>query len=352
MMNWAADISLKKYNTFGIDAIARYFAVFSTQDELAGLLDGVRGQAAGSPFILGGGSNILLTKNIDGPVMRNEIKGIELVDEDEDYVYVTVGAGEGWHGFVQYCLSRNWAGVENLSLIPGSVGAAPMQNIGAYGVEIKDVFYELTAWNLEEGKVFTFTLNDCCFGYRDSIFKGEYKGRFIILGVTFRLNKIPAFHTAYGAIREELERMGVQELSIQAISQAVVNIRTSKLPDPAQIGNAGSFFKNPSIQSIHFEYLQTQFPNIVGYPEASPGGTGTSSASVPGTIKLAAGWLIEQCGWKGYRHGDAGCHAKQALVLVNYGHATGSEIYDLSEEILRSVHEKFGVTLEREVNII
>ena len=338
MMNWAANISLKKYNTFGIDAIARYFAVFSTQDELAVLLD----QAVpGQLYVLGGGSNILLTKNIDGPVMRNEIKGIELVDEDELYVYVTVGAGESWHGFVQYCLGRNWAGVENLSLIPGSVGAAPMQNIGAYGVEIKDVFHELTAWNLEEGKVYTFTLNDCQFGYRDSIFKGAAKGRFIILSVTFRLNKIPVFHTAYGAIREELERMGVQELSIQAISQAVVNIRTSKLPDPAQIGNAGSFFKNPSIPSMHFAYLQTQFPAIVGYPEVSGE-----------TTKLAAGWLIEQCGWKGYRHGDAGCHAKQALVLVNYGHATGREIYDLSEEILRSVKEKFGVTLEREVNIV
>lgn len=351
MMNWAANISLKKYNTFGIDAIARHFAVFTTQDELAALLDDVPGQMAGSPFILGGGSNILLTKNIDGPVMRNEIKGIELVDEDEDYVYVTVGAGESWHGFVQYCLGRNWAGVENLSLIPGSVGAAPMQNIGAYGVEIKDVFHELTAWDLNEKRVFTFTLNDCRFGYRDSIFKGKSKGRFIILSVTFRLNKIPVFHTAYGAIRDELERMGVQELSIQAISQAVINIRTSKLPDPAQIGNAGSFFKNPTIPSIHFEYLQKQFPDIVGYPEASAGGAPTAGASA-GTTKLAAGWLIEQCGWKGYRHGDAGVHTRQALVLVNYGHATGREIYDLSEEILRSVHEKFGVTLEREVNIV
>jgi UDP-N-acetylmuramate dehydrogenase len=349
MMNWAGNISLKKYNTFGIDAIARYFAVFSTQDELAGLLD----QAVpGQIFVLGGGSNILLTRNIDGPVMRNEIKGIDLVDEDEQYVYVRAGAGESWHGFVQYCLSRNWPGVENLSLIPGSVGAAPMQNIGAYGVEIKDVFHELTAWNLEEGKVYTFTLNDCHFGYRDSIFKGASKGRFIILSVTFRLNKVPVFHTAYGAIQEELERMGVQELSIQTISQAVVNIRTSKLPDPAQIGNAGSFFKNPSIPSMHFAYLQKQFPGIVGYPEASPGGTGIGTASAPGSTKLAAGWLIEQCGWKGYRHGDAGVHIRQALVLVNYGHATGSEIFDLSEEILRSVQEKFGVTLEREVNII
>jgi UDP-N-acetylmuramate dehydrogenase len=226
-----------------------------------------------------------------------------------------------------------------------------MQNIGAYGVEIKDVFHELTAWDLVEGRVYTFTLNDCRFGYRDSIFKGKSKGRFIILSVTFRLNKIPVFHTAYGAIREELERMGIHELSIQAISQAVVHIRTSRLPDPAQIGNAGSFFKNPTIPSIHFEYLQKQFPGIIGYPEASPDGTATGSASAPGT-KLAAGWLIEQCGWKGYRHGDAGVHTRQALVLVNYGHATGHEIYDLSEQILKSVHEKFGVTLEREVNIV
>jgi len=354
IMAWTENISLQKYNTFGIDAIARYFAVFSKQDQLAGLLQQAAGLPAGSSplFVLGGGSNILLTKNIDGPVMRNEIKGIELVDEDGHYVYVTAGAGENWHGFVQYCLERNWAGVENLSLIPGSVGAAPMQNIGAYGVEIKDVFHELTAWDLREGKVYTFTLNDCRFGYRDSIFKGEYKGRFIILSVTFRLNKIPVFHTAYGAIREELEKMGVKDLSIQAISQAVVHIRTSKLPDPAQIGNAGSFFKNPTIPSTHFANLQTRFPGIVGYPEAAAGAAGSAEASAGDTTKLAAGWLIEQCGWKGYRHGDAGVHTRQALVLVNYGHATGHELYDLSEEILLSVQKKFGVTLEREVNII
>jgi UDP-N-acetylmuramate dehydrogenase len=365
-MAWTENISLQKYNTFGIDAIARYFAVFSTQDQLADLLQQAAGLPAGSAsrlpgsatlrsgasslFVLGGGSNILLTKNIDGPVIRNEIKGIDLVDEDEHYVYVTAGAGESWHEFVQYCLKRNWAGVENLSLIPGSVGAAPMQNIGAYGVEIKDVFHELTAWDLREGKVYIFTLNDCRFGYRDSIFKGKSKGRFIILSVTFRLNKIPVFHTAYGAIREELEKMGVQDLSIQAISQAVVHIRTSKLPDPAQIGNAGSFFKNPVIPDAQFAALKAQHPGIVGYPEAAAGGMTGGGAG--GMTKLAAGWLIEQCGWKGYRHGDAGVHTRQALVLVNYGHATGQELYDLSEEILRSVQKKFGVTLEREVNII
>jgi UDP-N-acetylmuramate dehydrogenase len=366
MTNITENTSLKAYNSFGIEAIARYFSSFSTTDELAVLLEFARdripaprdraltkpgsqtppalrsGDASPFPLILGGGSNILLTGNLDGLVLLNRVAGIELVREDEKYVYIKAGAGENWHGFVQYCLQRNWAGVENLSLIPGSVGAAPMQNIGAYGVEIKEVFYELDAWSLEDGKVYTFTLNDCQFGYRDSIFKQKYKGRFIILDVLFRLNKVPKFHTEYGAIREELDKMGPQPLSIQAISKAVINIRSSKLPDPATIGNAGSFFKNPSIPAGQFAALQAAHPGIIGYPNASP----------PNTIKLAAGWLIEQCGWKGFRRGDAGCHDRQALVLVNYGNATGQEIYDLSEEILQSVKTKFGVELEREVNII
>ena len=349
------NISLKAHNTFGINVMARYFSTFSTAEELAALLESTRGHrstvripaphgnnppsAPRPPLILGGGSNILFTGNIDGLVLYNQVKGIQVVREDEKYVYVKVGAGENWHGFVQYCLQRNWAGVENLSLIPGSVGAAPMQNIGAYGVEIKEVFYELEARSLDDGKVYTFSLNDCQFGYRDSVFKRKYKGRFIILYVTFRLNKIPRFHTEYGAIREELDNMGIGQLSIQAISRAVINIRSSKLPDPAVIGNAGSFFKNPTIPNQQFAALQTKFPGIVGYP--SPGGT----------TKLAAGWLIEQCGWKGFRRGDAGCHARQALVLVNYGNATGKEIYDLSEEIAQSVQNTFGVMLEREVNI-
>ena len=325
--------SLKTYNTFGIDVKARWLSSFSSQEELSASL-------SGRPlFILGGGSNILFTRDFDGLVLRNEIKGVELVREDEHYVYVRAGAGENWHGFVQHCLHRNWAGVENLSLIPGNVGAAPMQNIGAYGVEIKEVFYELSAYDLAEKKVYTFSLNDCAFGYRESVFKQRYKGRFVILDVTFRLNKFPKFHTEYGAIREELEKMGVKELSIQAISQAVVRIRQSKLPDPAEIGNAGSFFKNPTVSNEKFASLTKAFPGIVGYP-------------VDAGVKLAAGWLIEQCGWKGYRKGDAGCHARQALVLVNYGHAGGREIYDLSEEILQSVKAKFGVELEREVNII
>jgi UDP-N-acetylmuramate dehydrogenase len=293
-----------------------------------------------STFILGGGSNILFSKDFDGLVLKNEMKGIEKTKEDNEHVYVTAGAGENWHHFVLVCIKNNWAGVENLSLIPGNVGATPMQNIGAYGVEIKEVFHELKAFHLYEKANYTFGLNDCQFGYRDSVFKKKYKDQFVITEVTYRLNKNPKYNTTYGAVEQELEKMQVTELSIAAISQAVVNIRTSKLPDPAEIGNAGSFFKNPSIAKEQFEKLKSEFPNIVGYKNDD------------GTIKLAAGWLIQQCGWKGYRKGDAGCHQKQALVLVNYGQASGKEIYDLSEEIEKSVKEKFGVTLEREVNII
>ena len=357
----AENQSLKSYNTFGIDVRARYFAAFGTAEELGELLEWTRAHGLGEPgerhraersgqsgdsgarrrIVLGGGSNVLFTQDVDGLVLRNEIRGIELVDEDEDYVYVRAGAGEVWQEFVEYCIGRGWAGVENLSLIPGSVGAAPMQNIGAYGVELKDVFYELEAWHIEERKIYTFSLNDCEFGYRESVFKRRYRDQFVILRVTFRLAKKPVFHTSYGAIKEELERMGVRELSIRAVSDAVVAIRRSKLPDPAVIGNAGSFFKNPTIPDEQYDILQAEYPAIVGYHTV-----GTD------TTKLAAGWLIEQCGWKGFRRGDAGVHARQALVLVNYGGATGREIYDLSEEVLQSVREKFGVELEREVNII
>lgn len=336
-MGWTENRSLKDYNTFGIEASARRLATFATAEELAALLAESRQPA----LILGGGSNILLTRDIDGPVLINAIKGIDLIDEDDRYFYIKVGAGENWHGFVKVCLDRNWAGVENLSLIPGSVGAAPMQNIGAYGVEIKDVFHELEALDRQDNQIRMFTLNDCRFGYRESIFKHEYKDRFIILNVTFRLHREPVFHTEYGAIREELAKSRVAELSIRAVSEAVIRIRNSKLPDPAEIGNAGSFFKNPTIPDDRYENLKVDFPGIVGYPEASRKAT-----------KLSAAWLIEQCGWKGYRRGDAGVHARQALVLVNYGHATGKEIYDLSEEVLQSVRATFGVTLEREVNII
>ncbi|MCC6287863.1 MAG: UDP-N-acetylmuramate dehydrogenase [Chitinophagaceae bacterium] len=337
------NISLRQYNTFGIEAYAQFFSGFSSLD---GLLNIIENKKYHPSLILGGGSNILLTKNIEGLVLKNEIKGIEKIGEDENFIYVKAGAGENWHRFVQYCIARNWAGLENLSLIPGNVGASPMQNIGAYGVEIKDVFHELTAVHLQDKIIKTFTAPDCSFGYRESVFKKKSKRKFVITDVTYKLRKQPVFNTAYGAIQQELERMGVKTLSIQAISQAVINIRSSKLPDPALIGNAGSFFKNPSIDKLSYTVLKEKFPSIVAYENED------------GSMKLAAGWLIEHSGpdadksWKGYRVGDAGCHAKQALVLVNYGNATGKEIYDLSEAILQSVEKKYGVLLEREVNII
>ena len=343
------NFSLKPYNTFRIDAKARYFSTFSDVDQLTELIthdspltthEPMAIGTQSTPFILGGGSNILFTKDFDGLVLKNEVKGIEKIREDNEYIYISAGAGENWHQFVMFCIKNNWAGVENLSLIPGNVGATPMQNIGAYGVEVKEVFHELKACHLHEKVNYTFGLNDCQFGYRDSVFKNKYKDQFVITEVTYRLKKAPEYNTSYGAVSQELEKMGVTDLSIAAISQAVINLRSSKLPDPAMIGNAGSFFKNPSISKTQFEKLKSEFPNIVGYKNDN------------GTIKLAAGWLIEQCGWKGYRKGDAGCHQKQALVLVNYGNASGKEIYDLSEEIRQSVKEKFEVELEREVNLI
>ena len=338
------NISLKPYNTFGIDAKARYFLRFSSVKQLLEAATSMRvaigGKSRTSNLILGGGSNILFTNDFDGIVLKNEIEGIEKIEEDETNVYVKCGAGVNWHQFVLHCIENNWAGLENLSLIPGCVGASPMQNIGAYGVEIKDVFHELTAFHLQENANYTFRAKDCEFGYRESVFKRKYKDQFVILDVTYRLNKQPQLNTSYGAIEQELEKMGVKELTIQAISQAVINIRSSKLPDPKDIGNAGSFFKNPSVAKDKFLQLKQQFENIIAYENTD------------GTMKLAAGWLIEQCGWKGFRSGDAGVHAKQALVLVNYGNATGDEVFILSEKIIDSVVSKFGVQLEREVNII
>jgi UDP-N-acetylmuramate dehydrogenase len=335
-MNIYKDFSLKPYNTFGIDAYAKYFASFASADELKEVLS-EKENAGISPVILGGGSNILFTKNQEY-VLKNEIKGIEKTDEDAEYIYVKAGAGEIWHQLVMYCIENNWAGIENLSLIPGNAGAAPMQNIGAYGAEIRDVFYSLEAFHLKEKTVTSLYHNDCAFGYRESVFKNKYKGQFAILSVTLRLNKKPHYNTSYGAIGKELEAMGVGELSIQAISQAVINIRSSKLPDPKKIGNAGSFFKNPEVALDKYEQLKGKFPGLIAYPADDK-------------YKLAAGWMIEQCGWKGYREGTVGVHARQALVLVNYGNAQGKEVYRLSEKIQRSVLDKFGVMLEREVNV-
>ena len=329
---------LKEYNTFGIAATAKYFASFSSAEEVEKLLDIHKN----IPFkmILGGGSNILFTRDYNGLVLRNTIPGIKALDEDNEYIYVNAGAGVKWHDLVLFCIKNNYAGMENLSLIPGNVGASPMQNIGAYGVEVKDIFYELEAFHLEDKITRSFSAKDCEFGYRDSIFKRQLKGQFAILNVTYRLKKKPVFNISYGAIEKELEKMKVRDLSIKAISDAVIHIRTSKLPDPAVVANAGSFFKNPIIEKSRFKKIENTGKDIPYYEAGE------------NKYKIPAGWLIEQCGWKGYRKGDAGCYEKQALVLVNYGNATGKEIYNLSEEIKISVQERFGIELEREVNIV
>ena len=342
-MHIRQNFSLKEYNTFGIDVSAKHFSNFGSIEELEEALQYRKEVSANSPsplLILGGGSNVLFTNNFDGIVLKNELKGIELVSEDEEYYYVKACAGEIWHNLVEYCITNNYAGLENLSLIPGNVGASPMQNIGAYGVEIKDVFYELEAYNIQDKVIQKFSLNDCQFGYRESVFKNKYKGQFVILNVTYKLKKNPVFNTSYGAINTEIERMGVKELNISNISKAVINIRTSKLPNPKEIGNAGSFFKNPQVSKFIWHVIWEQFPELVAYKVDEM------------NYKLAAGWLIEQCGWKGVRKGDAGCHSKQALVLVNYGNAKGEEILSLADEIIDSVENKFGVKLEKEVNIV
>ena len=329
--------SLKEYNTFGIDALAKYFSAFQTAEQLKEIIENKKAE---SKMILGGGSNILFTKNYDGLVLKNEIDGINIVDEDDQFVFITAGAGVKWHSFVMYCVNQNLGGVENLSLIPGNVGASPMQNIGAYGAEIKDVFYELKALHLNEKSIHKFSSAECEFGYRESVFKKKYKDEFAILNVTFRLRKNPGFNISYGAIETELKKMHVETLSVKAISDAVIQIRLSKLPDPSVIGNAGSFFKNPVITKEQMEKIQQHHLNLPFYKADEE------------NFKIPAGWLIEQCGWKGFRKGDAGCYEKQALVLVNYGNATGKEIYSLSEEIKLSVNEKFQIELEREVNIL
>lgn len=331
------NISLKSYNSFGIDVAAKCLAGFSSLDDLEALLNE---KPEGEPFlILGGGSNVLFTRDFDGWVLRNELKGISLVKEDEDHIWVDASAGENWHGFVLYCISMGWAGIENLSLIPGNVGATPMQNIGAYGVEIKDVFESLEACSINDRTIHTFTKKDCKFGYRESVFKHALKNQFVITKVRFRLDKKPVFKTSYGAIQQELETMGIKNLSIQAISNAVIRIRQSKLPDPAVVGNAGSFFKNPEIPTEKYMELKAQLPDLPGYPGKM------------GLTKIPAGFLIEKAGWKGYREGDIGVHPKQALVLVNYGQANGAQIYALSEKIVNSVEGLFGISLEKEVNI-
>jgi UDP-N-acetylmuramate dehydrogenase len=338
MLQIHQNVSLKNFNTFGIEANARYFVEINHKDELTELfLDPQWKQT--KTLVLGGGSNTLLINDFDGLVIRINIRGIEHRISKND-VYIEAGAGEVWNDLVNFCVIRGYAGLENLSLIPGSVGASPIQNIGAYGVELKDVFYSCCAFELATGAFKTFSKQDCHFDYRESIFKNELKGQYIIVSVKFHLSLISNFNLKYGAIEQELSNRGISSPTLKDVSQVVSHIRVSKLPDPSTIGNSGSFFKNPIIGIDQFVQLQSKFPDVVNYPAGD------------GQIKLAAGWLIEQCGWRGKVVGNTGTWKNQALVLVNHGNATGAEVYALSSQIIDSVYTKFGVSLQREVNII
>jgi UDP-N-acetylmuramate dehydrogenase len=331
------NISLRPYNTFGIEANARRFANIENLDQLRSIVETNK-----DLFVLSGGSNILLTRDIEKPVVHIQLKGIEVIPgNDSDHTLVRAQAGENWHEFVAWCIANDLGGLENLSLIPGQVGTSPMQNIGAYGVEIKDVFHELEAMEIQSGRIVKFSADDCHFGYRESVFKNELKGKFIILNVTFSLTKRNhKLVTDYGAIRSELAERGIEKPTIKDISRVVIAIRQSKLPDPKELGNSGSFFKNPVISKEQLESLQATYPDMPFYNIDSL------------DVKVPAGWLVEQSGFKGKRFGDAGVHAKQALVLVNHGDASGAEILNLSKRIQAEVLRRFGIELATEVNII
>ena len=328
--------SLQAYNTFGVNAFAEALIEIDSEEKL---LEVIHSRAARPFFILGGGSNVLFRQDLQATVLLNRIKGMVLVEEDDETATIAVGGGENWHELVRWTLENNWGGLENLSLIPGTVGAAPIQNIGAYGVELKDSFMGLEAIELSTGEEQVFSAEDCQFGYRDSYFKREGKGKYFITRVYLSLSKQTQVNTSYGAIQEVLQAAGIVQPSIQDVSKAVIQIRSSKLPDPAVIGNCGSFFKNPELALSDFENLQAQYPHMPHYPAIDK-------------VKVPAGWLIEQCGWKGQKRGNVGCYEKQALVLVNLGGATGGEVWNLAQEIKTSVKEKFGVELEVEVNVI
>lgn len=334
------NFSLKPFNTFGVEAKAKYFVEVNTVEELIETLKHSNTQTLPLLF-LGGGSNILFTKDFEGLAIQLNLKGISEEFLNENQVLVTAKAGENWHEFVMFCLNKNYGGLENLSLIPGNVGTSPMQNIGAYGTEIKDHFVSCKVLNLQTLEVETFDLAKCRFGYRDSIFKQEGKNKYVILEVSFKLTtQNHAIKTEYGAIQSELENLDITNPTIQDVSKAVINIRQSKLPDPKKIGNAGSFFKNPTIPLAQFEDLKLKFDNIQGYPNGN-------------FVKVPAGWLIEQCGWKGKQIGNVASHQLQSLVIINAtGNASGKEIYDFSALIIDSVKEKFEIELEREVNIL
>lgn len=335
-MNIQKNISLKQHNTFGIEVFAKRFATASSYHELQQLI-----KTEKDFFLLSGGSNMLLTKDMDTLVIHIDIKGISIDREDDNDVYLTVNAGENWHEFVLWCISQDYGGLENLSLIPGNVGTCPIQNIGAYGVEVKDSITKVEAIEIASGKRVMFSNSDCKFQYRDSIFKNELKGKVILTSVSFKLSKKNhKLNTSYGAIETALADRQIDSPSLKNISDIVIEIRQSKLPDPKEIGNSGSFFKNPVISLAEFKALQEKYPDIPSYVVSET------------AIKVPAGWLIEQAGYKGKRYGDAGVHEKQALVLVNYGTASGKEIYDLAKEIQSIILKEFGIHLEIEVNII
>jgi UDP-N-acetylmuramate dehydrogenase len=338
MLQIEENVSLKNFNTFGIEASARYFVEINSEEELAELFMDPQWHQT-ERLVIGGGSNLLLVKDFEGLVIRMNIRGIvHRINHEE--VLVEAGAGENWNELVNYCVDHGFAGMENLTLIPGSVGASPIQNIGAYGVELKDVFESCRAFEIRTGDVKAFSKEDCHFGYRESVFKSALKGQFIITSVKFKLSATPRLNLSYGVIEQELGNRGITQPSIKDVSAVVAAIRVSKLPDPSTIGNSGSFFKNPVITVERFKAIEENYPEISNYPAGE------------GHVKLAAGWLIEQCGWKGKVIGHTGTYKNQALVLVNHGGASGQEIYDLSSQIIDSVYQKFGVTLEREVNII
>jgi UDP-N-acetylmuramate dehydrogenase len=331
------DISLKPYNTFGLDY--RADKLIETESEAELVYYAEKGELdPGSLLIIGGGSNLLFLNDYHGTVLKPVIEGIRIEEEDKDSAVVSAGAGVEWDRFAGWCVDKGLGGVENLSLIPGNTGAAPVQNIGAYGSEAKDTVTRVRAYSLVNKEFIEFSNSDCRFGYRESIFKGELKNNVIVTRVYFRLSKRPQFRLNYGFLEAETAAIG--EISLKNIRQAVINIRLRKLPDPSVLGNAGSFFKNPVVSAAKAEEIRYYNPLVPVYDDASGG------------KKIAAGWLIEQCGWKGRKLGNAGVHSMQALVLVNHGSATGREIYDLSSEICRSVKEKFGIELQREVEVI
>ena len=330
--------SLKQYNSFGCNEISRYFVAVKSVDALLEAIAWSKEKII-PYYILGAGSNILFTKPFEGLVIKIEIVGILKTNETASEVFLNVGAGENWHHFVSYCIQKGWGGIENLSLIPGTVGASPIQNIGAYGVEVQETIESVTAIDTQSNQPITFNHLACKFSYRSSLFKEE-NNRYLITAVAFILKKQPQLRTEYGSIKETLREKGIKNPSLVAIPNAIIQIRSSKLPDPKVLGNAGSFFKNPTLSTIDFEKLKTLFPQMIAYPISDD------------LYKIAAGWLIENCGWKGIRKGKVGCYEKQTLVLVNYDNASGNEILDFSEEIIQSVLKKFEIRLEREVIVL